>query len=337
LKAEERGLNLEALQRRYIGKLPADLANPDLTPASYGRLAQYDKVTWPEWLRSQGASAGAVAMMTLGGDSRDLSALYVLRQIARLGTTTASYKLRGGMDSLPRAMAQSLSGVIRYNAAVVRMNRSAQQVRVDYLERAEPKSILASRVILTIPFSTLRNIEVRPPLSREKERVIDDLSYFPSTRFVLQSRTRFWRGAGLTGSARTDQPAEIWDSTHEVPVTRGILGATVGGALGRSLIDLSPADCLAYGVELVAQSFPPIGANFERGAVRRWAIEPWSRGAFAVFRPGQMTSMLPVMASPEGRVHFAGEHTSTWPGWMEGALESGERAAREVIDMDTPR
>ena len=52
---------------------------------------------------------------------------------------------------------------------------------------------------------------------------------------------------------------------------------------------------------------------------------------------GQMTAMAPVIAAPEGRVHFAGEHTSTWTGWMEGALESGERAAREVMSMDAAR
>jgi monoamine oxidase len=154
---------------------------------------------------------------------------------------------------------------------------------------------------------------------------------------VLQSRTRFWKRAGLTGSARTDQPAEIWDGAHEVPVDRGILGATAGGAIGRSLMDVSPADGLAYGVNLVERTFPQIRANFEKGAVRQWALEPWSRGAFAIFRPGQMTAMAPVIAAPEGRVHFAGEHTSTWTGWMEGALESGERAAREVMSMDAAR
>jgi monoamine oxidase len=72
--------------------------------------------------------------------------------------------------------------------------------------------------------------------------------------------------------------------------------------------------------------------NFERGVAWRWALERWSRGAFAVFRPGQMASMMPEIPRPEGRVHFAGEHTSAWMGWMEGALESGERAAREVMN-----
>jgi monoamine oxidase len=84
-------------------------------------------------------------------------------------------------------------------------------------------------------------------------------------------------------------------------------------------------------VDLVADAFPRIRSEFEKGVVHRWSADPWTRGAFAVYRPGQMTTLMPALASAEGGLHFAGEHTSIWTGWMEGALESGERAAREVL------
>ena len=77
--------------------------------------------------------------------------------------------------------------------------------------------------------------------------------------------------------------------------------------------------------------FPDLTTNFVKGSVYRWALDPWARGAFAVFRPGQMSSLMPEIPRPEGRLHFAGEHTSAWMGWMEGALESGGRAAHEVL------
>ena len=64
-----------------------------------------------------------------------------------------------------------------------------------------------------------------------------------------------------------------------------------------------------------------------------WMADRWAGGAFAVFYPGQMTSMTADIARPEGRVHFAGEHTSVWSGWMEGALESAERAAKEIVSV----
>ena len=94
-----------------------------------------------------------------------------------------------------------------------------------------------------------------------------------------------------------------------------------------------PADegCVGRGTEIVAQAFPMIKANLERGVAQRWARDPWARGAFVAFKPGQMTTMMPEIARPEGRVHFAGEHTSSWMTWMEGALQSAERAAREIM------
>ena len=82
-------------------------------------------------------------------------------------------------------------------------------------------------------------------------------------------------------------------------------------------------------VELV---HPAIRAYLEGGSSVCWDNEQWSRGAYAWFRPGEMTSMLPHVSSPEGRIHFAGDHTSAAPGWMNGALQSGNRAAREVAD-----
>ena len=331
LSADEQGLTQGALLQRYLGELPADLSDPAASADSYAKWDSYDRVTWPEWLRSRGASPGAVTLMTLGGDSRELSALYVLRQVALLRNTTQFFKIQGGMDLLPRAMAKSLGPIVRYRSAAVRIDQTAGTVRVDYVEQGRTRTIRASHVVLAIPFSTLRQVEVRPAFSSAKTRAIDDMPYFPATRVLLQSRTRFWEESDLSGTARTDQPAEIWDGAYDVPGTRGLLAATVGGALGHTLAGLSRAEAIKAGTDLVAATFPAMRGAFQKGSVYRWALDPWSRGAFAVFHPGQMTSMMPDVARPEGRIHFAGEHTSAWMGWMEGALESGERAAREVL------
>jgi monoamine oxidase len=332
LKPDEAGLGQGALLQRYVGDLPSDMAEVSPAPESYTKWRSYDGVTWHEWLRSRGASAAAIRLMTLGGDSRQLSALYVLRQFALLRTANQFYKIHGGMDQLPLAMAAALDGTVRYDAAVVRIDRSGGSVRLGYIEKARAKTIRASRVIFAIPFSTLRQIEIRPPFSSEKTRAIEQLPYFPATRFLLQSRSSFWQTEGLSGSARTDNPsAEIWDCTYDLAGTRGILGATVGGETGTRLGSMSREQAVKFGIDLVAKTFPAMRKNFEKGIVHRWALDPWSRGAFAVFHPGQMTSLMPDISRPEGPVHFAGEHTSPWMGWMEGALESGERAAREIL------
>ena len=114
--------------------------------------------------------------------------------------------------------------------------------------------------------------------------------------------------------------------------TRGVLGASAGGAVDRQAFSHTPEKSISFGLGLAADAFPEIRSQFEKGVATRWSLEPWARGAFAVYRPGQMTALMPHIASPEDGMHFAGEHTSSWMGWTEGALESGERAAREVLE-----
>ena len=83
-------------------------------------------------------------------------------------------------------------------------------------------------------------------------------------------------------------------------------------------------------LENVAQIHPWIGDEFEVGASHAWYDDPWARGAFALFEPEQQTNLQAAIVQPEGRIHFAGEHTSPWTGWMQGALESARRVVREI-------
>jgi monoamine oxidase len=333
LKPDEQMMTPARLLDRYVGELPRELGDPTASRTASAQWEAYERVTWPEWLRSRGASPDAIKLMTVGGDSRDVSALYVLRQYAMLRSSTQRYAIGGGMDRLPAAMGASLAGIIRYNAPVVRVERQSTRFRVDYREGAAVRSVAAARVVFAVPASTMRQIEVKPRLSRLKERAIEQLSYYDGVRFLLQVKRPFWKAAGLSGSARTDRETEIWDAASDQPASsRGILGATTAGETGHRALGSTPEASLSVGVDLVADAFPGIRSEFEKGAVYRWSSEPWTRGAFALYRPGQMTTLMPVLASAESGLHFAGEHTSIWTGWMEGALESGERAAREVLN-----
>jgi len=332
LKRDEQMTTPAELLDRYVGELPRELGDPRAPQSAFARWEAYERLTWPEWLRSRGASPDAVRLMTVGGDSSGVSALYVLRQYAMLRASTQRYKIGGGMDRLPGAMAASLSGIIRYNAPVVRVERQSTGFRVDYREGAV-RSIAAARVVFAVPASTMRQIEMKPRLSRLKEQAIEQLSYYDGVRFLIQVKRPFWKAAGFSGSARTDRATEIWDAaTEQTASSRGILAATTGGEMGRRTLGMTPDASLSLGVDLIADAFPGIRSEFEKGASYRWSTEPWTRGAFALYRPGQMTTLMPVLASAESGLHFAGEHTSIWTGWMEGALESGERAAREVLN-----
>src|SRR5260221_6409715 len=236
LTPDERGLTPLQLLERYAGKISTDLTEPATTPASYAKWTDYDRLSWPAWLRARGASAGAVKLMTLGGDADDVSALYVLRQFALSRTSTQLFKIQGGMDLLPKAMASGLGNIERYNSPVVRVNRTPTRLRVDYQSGTQARSLTASHVIFAVPLTTLRQIEIQPRLSAPKERGINDASYANGTRILLQCRSRFWTAEGLNGSARTDRGTELWDCTYDQRSSaRGILGATTSGAISRDM------------------------------------------------------------------------------------------------------
>jgi monoamine oxidase len=331
LRPDERGLDARALLERYVGTLPNSLSDPATTEVSSAAWREYDRTTWPEWLAQRGASPEAVRLMTLGGDSSAISALYMLRQFALLRSSTQLYKIAGGMDRLPQAMSAALGGLIRYEAAVVRITRTSGTISIEYETRGRAERLTGSHVVLAVPLSTLRQIEFRPPLSAAKEKAAAAAAYYPGVRILLQSRDRFWNRAGHNGSARTPR-TEIWDSAYDRQgPARGLLGATTGGEVGQKFSALTDTESLALGIDLVAEAFPGIRSAFEKGVVHRWTQDRWARGAFVAFAPGQMTAFMPDIARPEDRLHFAGEHTSSWNSWMEGALESGERAAREVL------
>ena len=330
LKPDEQMKTPAELFNRYVGDLPRELGDPAASRAAFARWEAYERLTWPEWLRSRGASPDAIKLMTVGVDSNDVSALYVLRQYAMLRASTQRYTIGGGMDRLPAAMGATLAGIIRYNSPVIRVERQATQFRVDYREGAAVKSMTAARVVFAVPASTMRQIEMKPRLSRLKEQAIEQLAYYDGIRFLLQVKRPFWKAAGLSGSARTDKATEIWDAVaDQTASSRGILSATAAGS--RRAPGSASEVSLSTGIDLVADAFPAVRSEFEKGVVHRWSAEPWTRGAFAMYRPGQVTALMPVLASADNGLHFAGEHTSIWTGWMEGAFESGERAAREVL------
>lgn len=333
LHRDERGLTSGELLRKYTEGVPQELGQSEVD-LSQPRWREYDAVTWPAWLMARGASKGATQLMMLGGDSSTFSALFLLQQIMLHRDLRQYHKIAGGMDSLPRGIAARLKDVIRYNCELVRLERSGSGLRAICKQDGRTDMIAADRVVLAIPFSTLKRVALDRPFSPAKMRILAELSYFEGTRFLLQTKTRFWQAAKLTGGARTDGPADIWDMSFGQRGGRGLISLTTGNAaLEQKLAAMNPAARLGVGVGLVAPAFPEINAQMEKSTIQRWTEEPYARGAFVVFRPGQMTRWAPALSRSEERVYFAGEHTAPWNGWMEGALWSGERAAQEILQQ----
>ena len=136
---------------------------------------------------------------------------------------------------------------------------------------------------------------------------------------------------GLSGFALTDLPiADVYNLTVDQPGPRGILQSYSGGPQARGICALTESERVSFVLEQMEKVFPGMREHFEGGVSKCWDEDPWARGASSWYKPGQMSELWPHIARPEGRVHFAGDHTSAWIRWMQGALESGNRAAREV-------
>jgi monoamine oxidase len=323
------------LSRKYIQPAVKEIGDP-LTPGwpSADLLRQFDRVSMAELLQSRGASPDEIAMLQIAySDSWDNgtapdSALCLLRDeaIARKG---ASFRIRGGNDQLPRALARSLGARVHYRTTLERIRQNNKQVSLTVNTSGRRSQVTADYMICAIPFTVLRSIEVSPAFSEGKQSAIRELTYNSVTRVYVQSQTRSWIADGLSGYAATDLAiGTVWDCTEGQPGSRGILECYTSGERARRLASLSEPQRIRSAVENLRTVFP--GVESEKSLSIAWDADPLVKGAFAWFKRDQMATLLPHIARPEGRVFFAGEHTSPWFGWMQGALESGNRAAHEV-------
>jgi monoamine oxidase len=238
-------------------------------------------------------------------------------------------KIDGGNDRLAAAFAARLGNRIRYAAPLVRIEQDERGVRAVVQGVRGTEVVPGDLLICAIPFTVLRGIHVSPAFSSAKRQAIEQLNYSAATRIFLQSATRYWVKSGKSGFALIDQ-MQIFDATFGQPGKRGIMMLYTLADLARRLERMKPDQRMQYGLAEAERVYPGMNSNFESGISWCWGEAPWARAAFAVYLPGQMTTLYPIAVQPEGRIYFAGEHLSSWPGWMQGALASGLRAAREV-------
>jgi monoamine oxidase len=243
-------------------------------------------------------------------------------------------EIAGGMDQLPNAFYYRLRRHIRLGAQVIAIEQSGDHVTAHYRTASGVYSQTGDYCICTIPFGVLRHLDFTPPLSKGKYRAIRSLNYNPSTKILLQVRTRFWeREGGVGGATPTDLPVRriVYPSHSPADDERGVLLASyTWGQDAARWGALSPDDRIALALKDVAKIHPQIREHFEGGASHAWYSDPYAVGAFALFEPGQEATLQPDIVKPEGRVHFAGEHCSLWHAWIHGALESGIRAATAI-------
>ena len=241
------------------------------------------------------------------------------------GTPERWQKIVGGTDMLPKAFAQRLGEKIQYGSALVRIEQDARQARVVFLKAGQRQTLTADRVLCTIPFSVLRNIDL-PALSERKRDIIKNTRYDAVSRVYLQTRNRFFEEKGLNGFAFARGAVEIWQPTWNLPGPRGILMTYARPGEAEKITRLNENDRVTTTLTQLDEIFAGLKENFERGATKCWMDDEWSRGAWAFVG---LSNFFTAVASDD-RIHFAGEHLSAWSSWMQGALSSGLRAVKEI-------
>lgn len=335
LTPEERELGLAGLQMKYLMPLVDQLGDPDTDAWPSEADLRYDDVTFTEMLRQQGASRGAVRVIELGfenawGDANRTSALFILKQMIYLAGRNL-YRIPGGNAQLAEAFAAALDAEVRYGHPVVRIEQDEDVVRAVCNRRAGEVVVEASHLISAVPFSVLDGISVSPPFSYVKRKAIQDLPYTGATRVYLQfQRPPGFQSPGMWAPTTGPLMVICDDSYGYATGSRILLSAFITGRKARRLSSLGEAEAVQYVLRELDAEYPGIAQYFEGGVMTAWHEEPWSRGGYVSYEPGQTRRFASAVAPSEGRVHFAGEHTSRWEGWMEGAIRSGMRTAREV-------
>ncbi len=301
---------------------------PELDSWLRPEAAELD-VAYAEYLRARGASPAALELLDAqvpSGDVETVSALWqhrVFRFQEAMGGFDGLVRLSDGASRLPEGMAELLREPVRLDTPVtgLRSDRDA----VELLD-ARGRRYRASYAVCTLPLPVLRELALEPALPPLQAEAVRQIPYGQMTSIYFSVLAPFWDDDSL--------PVATWSNTALGRVYH--YHGAGGDYLWMSVPDgryagLGDADILARAEAELHAARPATKGRVRPAAVVNWGADPWTRGHTAYRAPGQIRRLGNQAAVPHGRIHFAGEHTAVSMMGMEGAMESGERAALEIL------
>ncbi len=291
-----------------------------------------------EWLDSVGADAElrATALGLRGfflADPDELSLLALVDHFAADEAPAGGrlFRIDGGNDQLAERLAAPLGEHLLLSTELVAVSHRGRGVRASVKTGRQVSHLQADYLVFALPAIVLRRLPITPALPARQHDAFVALKYGRATRTLLQFSTRFWKGQGRSRAYGSALPwGAVWDGNEEQPGKPGILTMLAGGDASESAAELGTRD----GAAALASDLAWLGAtkaSVVAGRQITWETDPWARGGYAFFDPAFDPALRPLLSQPCGPLFFAGEHTSLrWQGYMNGALESGRRAAAEV-------
>jgi len=248
------------------------------------------------------------------------------------------YRIEGGNDRLAAALAAPLRTRLQLKTEVVAVSHRGQGVRVSVRNGRALAQMACDYLAMTLPASVLRRIPFTPSLPAQQHDALARLKYGHATKTLLQFSRRFWRIPGRPRAFGSPLAfGALWEGNEEQRGTGGILSLLAGGAAS----DATRAIVAREGVAGLVRALEWLGSKrVDLLAWQQvvWEDDPFARGGYAFFDPDFDTTLRPWLARPCNRIVFAGEHTSVrWQGYMNGAVETGRRAAAEIAAIHGSR
>ena len=320
-------------------------------PWNAARAAEYDSQTLDSWAQANLQTEGGKALLTTavqpnwGAEPRDLSLLYVLLYIAAAGNeknpgnllrliTTGGgaqeSRLDGGTQLIAIRMAKALGKRVELGVPVrgITQRKGGVQVHADGLE------VHAKRVIVAIPPTLTGQIEYHPALPVKRAQLVQRMPQGTLIKCEAIYDTPFWRDDDLSGQAASDSgPARTTFDSSPRDGKPGVMLGFVGGHDARVWAERSKAARRSAVLKNFADYYGAKALKPKSYFEQDWSKEIWTRGCPVGFTaPGVLYEYGPALRRAVGRIHWAGTETATyWIGYMDGAVRSGERAAREVL------
>lgn len=295
------------------------------------RLDRYD---WWTWLSRIGYSDDDLRLRDLfdstdfGESIRHVSAYMAAAEYFESSPANEmDFKMEGGNSRLIEALADRVGrDAIRTGARVTEVVQRGGRVTV----RSTAGDVTADACICTVPATVLTRIRFDPPLPSRQAEAADTLQYARIVKNSVLFGERFWKSENF--SVLSDTTSHYYfHSTQRQPGSGGILCAYAVG----DKADVLAACGDANRTETIARDLAPLDSRapaLARGiASYAWQRDEFTRGAYAFYRPGQWFTVRPALQKPHRKVLFAGEHLADWQGFMEGAVVTGEDAARHLI------
>lgn len=288
-------------------------------------------IPYADFLMQSGLSMEQVDVVNLNANYNDVYATSALNSLhssafRKFNGSKKIYNFKGGTGSFINALHKQINFPIKLNKLVTKISEEVGRMKIVC---EDGSTYSASKVVSTLPFSTLRDVDLNVALSHNQKKAINELGYTLITQIHLNAKEAYWESDGMPASMWTDTPLErIMDMESASDAFEMVCWVNgKGTAFFDKMTDKEIAD---YTINKLAEIRPATEDKLEYVGTHSWGKYKYNKGAYAEFQTGQIP-WFEDMIRPAGNLFFAGEHTAKESRGLEGAAESASRVFKELI------